>query len=117
MSSCETTSNVGICSPEACESVTAIVRGPGSVPEWPKGTVCKTVAQASLVRTQPGPPGPQLQIGPSTDHPEILVRSAARPGSMARDGRTRLRSFTPHLARTEAGTSLVRACRRQPDPP
>ena len=31
------------------------VRGPGSVPEWPKGAVCKTAAQATLVRIQPGP--------------------------------------------------------------
>ena len=29
---------------------------PGSVPEWPKGTGCKPVAQATLVRIQPGPP-------------------------------------------------------------
>ena len=32
-----------------------IVRGPGSVPEWPKGAVCKTAAKATLVRIQPGP--------------------------------------------------------------
>jgi hypothetical protein len=29
----------------------------GSVPEWLKGTVCKIVAEATLVRIQPGPPG------------------------------------------------------------
>ena len=28
---------------------------PGSVPEWPKGAVCKTAAKATLVRIQPGP--------------------------------------------------------------
>ena len=31
-------------------------RPSGSVPEWPKGGVCKTPAQATLVRIQPGPP-------------------------------------------------------------
>ena len=34
------------------------VRRPGSVPEWPKGAVCKTAAKATLVRIQPGPLGP-----------------------------------------------------------
>src|SRR5947207_7245923 len=28
---------------------------PGSVPEWPKGAVCKTAAKATMVRIHPGP--------------------------------------------------------------
>ena len=31
------------------------VRRPGSVPEWPKGAVCKTAGRPTLVRIQPGP--------------------------------------------------------------
>src|SRR5215467_8625596 len=59
---------------------------PGSVPEWPKGTVCKTVAKASLVRTQPGPPLAEAVTAPNPALPgvhrgdELVDHPAQLPG-------------------------------------
>ena len=60
MSSSDTTSNVGMARLRsrrlgAVNGRPDTVRGPGSVPEWPKGAGCKPAAQATLVRIQPGP--------------------------------------------------------------
>src|SRR5262249_52462102 len=63
----DTTSNVGMAPPEdrekrGCYSTSP----PGSVPEWPKGAVCKTAAQATLVRIQPGPlPASEVPLEPN----------------------------------------------------
>src|SRR5437763_16893487 len=46
MSTCETTSKLGMA---------AMLGRRGSVSERPKETVCKTVAEATMVRTHPGP--------------------------------------------------------------
>src|SRR5215510_9486465 len=58
----DTTSKVGMaCSRRPVSRRETSVGGlvlydaPGSVPEWPKGAVCKTAAKATLVRIQPGP--------------------------------------------------------------
>src|SRR5689334_17770412 len=67
MSTSDTTSNVGMSHLEAKEKKIAAgtVRNAtrGSVPEWPKGAVCKTAARATLVRIQPGPPRPAFTAG------------------------------------------------------
>ena len=61
---------------------TACYCTPGSVPERPKGTGCKPVAQATGVRIPPGPP---LAGGPASAH-ACTRRGALRPPeSIVRD--------------------------------
>src|ERR671922_2268680 len=60
MSTWETTSKLGM---------TAMLGALGSVSEWPKEAVCKTAAEATVVRTHPGP----LSV-------KALVRRYLRPG-------------------------------------
>ena len=100
---------------------------PGSVPEWPKGTVCKTVAKATLVRIQPGPPlvseirrpgGPGVRTDSATRPAtwSILVRMAGEASSSTivfgvlspRLGARRLRERTTTTSRTPTRTTYFK---------
>src|SRR5437868_12930263 len=93
MSTCETTSKLGMA---------AMLGRLGSVSERPKETVCKTVAEATMVRTHPGPlkanackgPGPHLDAARAfhfaTRRPLTTARRCSRVGERRdRPGTTR----------------------------
>ena len=85
-------------------------RRPGSVPEWPKGAVCKTAARATLVRIQPGPPL------------VIIGRDGARrlqisPGPKSGDTGDRYGNPLGRVPRARASSSSPRWCSPPPSWP
>src|SRR5687768_3914909 len=89
MSTCETTSKLGMA---------AMLGALGSVSERPKEAVCKTAAEATVVRTHPGPLQVKAQIrrnlrpGPSSlrqtdgNEPAVDDRHRLEPGGGAPGG-------------------------------
>src|SRR5690606_2383187 len=75
----------------------------GGVPEWPKGSDCKSDAQASLVRIQPPPPS--FERTTASAHSLTL---ASTPKSRWGLGRTRRFDASPQATEQQREAMLAR---------